>query len=172
MNPAVTRLAALVLPLAACATAPEATEVEASPRHVKVNGIDLRMRLPVGAVLEGDRGTSVRYQVPGRGGADVLLEVLSSPGDLAEQTDAAAKRSDADGKLPEIVRSESVDGGNRVTSVSGTNKLVRVLVTVPIPGQGKAISCYANVTRSQPIADVPGTRRALETVCESIVFGP
>ena len=158
--------------LVGCARAPEATEVEATARAVKVGSVELRIRLPAGAVLDGDYGSSVRFGVPGRGGADVLLTTPSSVGDLLELTASAAKQSDADGRLPDVVRSETVDGGHRVTSVGTTGKMVRVLVTMPVTAQNKAVSCYANVTRSQPIADLDGTRKALETVCESIALVP
>lgn len=158
----------LLLVLVGCARAPEATELESAARAVRLGDITLELRLPVGAEVQSEQASSVRFEVPGRGGAAVLLSRASSVGDLAEQTAAAAARSDADGAKPNVVRSETKGGRNFITTVGATGKLVRVIAT--IPREGGAIQCEANVTRSEPIANVESTRTALETVCESVAL--
>ncbi|MFO0611309.1 MAG: hypothetical protein U0414_01885 [Polyangiaceae bacterium] len=152
--------------------APEKTEASKEFTNVRLGDVAFRARLPVGAKLDQQVGASVRYEVPGRGGAVVVFALQSDLGDLDERSRAESERAGPDGARPVVTRSELRGGRLYLTTTAQSGKLVRVLVAVPLPaGSARpAMSCWANVTRSEPIADVEGTRDALETVCDSITF--
>lgn len=159
-----------------CAKAPEATEVAREATKLKLEGLAFEARLPVGAKQRDDYGTSISYEIPGRGGAFVRFAFESGVGDLAERTRNASEQRGADGGSAKVVRSEvTSEGRAHIVSVAENGKFVRVSVAIPLPTptSGRAaMSCWAAVTHAEPIADVEGTRQALETVCDSVAFAP